>query len=195
MGEAIRWVLCIGLSGLFGLFLVGNWLFLLGTARTKKPTSLVFPFVNGPVCALACLFSPSPFLRAWFWVPLALDFTLFALIGIGVAAAVRFFCGSVADGDAARRELLAVLREARSLLAIPGTDFAWSRWKNAEQALRDMDCLIAAVEVGMLPERMELGVLFAPTGSIQEVSVSSGWGEEFLALANRFDEAARRVFA
>ncbi|HEX8181606.1 MAG TPA: hypothetical protein VF525_18845 [Pyrinomonadaceae bacterium] len=32
-------------------------------------------------------------------------------------------------------------------------------------------------------------VLFAPTGPMQEVSLSSGWGEEFLALAERFDEA------
>ena len=32
-------------------------------------------------------------------------------------------------------------------------------------------------------------VLFAPTGPIQEVSLSSGWGKEFLALSERFDDA------
>jgi len=30
--------------------------------------------------------------------------------------------------------------------------------------------------------------LFAPTGPIQEVSLSSGWGQEFLELAERFDK-------
>jgi hypothetical protein len=35
----------------------------------------------------------------------------------------------------------------------------------------------------------ELRVLFAPTGPIQEVSVSSGWGDAFLELADRFDDA------
>ncbi len=33
----------------------------------------------------------------------------------------------------------------------------------------------------------------APTGSIQEVSVSSGWGEEFLAVSERFDAVIKRV--
>jgi hypothetical protein len=35
----------------------------------------------------------------------------------------------------------------------------------------------------------DIEVLFAPTGPIQEVSMSSGWSREFLRLAERFDEA------
>jgi hypothetical protein len=114
MGDAIRWVGCVGAGGLFGLFLIGNWLLLLDTVMTngvrkneenhgkqaevfisaergKRPTSLVFPFLCGPVCAGACWLSPSPFLRKWFWVPLALDFTLLVLIGIGLAWVGRLF--------------------------------------------------------------------------------------------------------
>jgi hypothetical protein len=37
-------------------------------------------------------------------------------------------------------------------------------------------------------------VLFAPTGPIQEVSISSGWGNEFLDLAERFDRAVQRAY-
>jgi hypothetical protein len=33
--------------------------------------------------------------------------------------------------------------------------------------------------------------LFAPTGPIQEVSLSSGWGDMFLELAKRMDAATR----
>ena len=32
-------------------------------------------------------------------------------------------------------------------------------------------------------------MLFAPTGPIQEVSLSSGWGDVFIELAERFDDA------
>jgi hypothetical protein len=32
-------------------------------------------------------------------------------------------------------------------------------------------------------------VLFLPTGPIQEVSLSSGWAQEFLDLADRYDQA------
>ena len=85
--------------------------------------------------------------------------------------------------------LAAVLREARAYLARPGNCFAWSSWSNAVEALADVDRMLAQLDGERLPERMDMAVLFAPTGPIQEVSVSSGWGEEFLALAARFDAA------
>ncbi|MFF5235251.1 hypothetical protein [Dactylosporangium sp. NPDC000521] len=34
-----------------------------------------------------------------------------------------------------------------------------------------------------------LSILFAPTGPIQEVAISSGWGDAFLEPADRFDAA------
>jgi hypothetical protein len=34
-----------------------------------------------------------------------------------------------------------------------------------------------------------MAVLFLPTGPVQEVSLSGGWGDEFVALADRFDTA------
>src|SRR5215831_1814347 len=90
----------------------------------------------------------------------------------------------------ARQEVVTVLREARALLARPGNDFTWSSWEDAAAALAELDRQIAALEGGELPPRLDLAVLFAPTGPIQEVSVSSGWGWEFLAVAARFDAAA-----
>jgi hypothetical protein len=96
--------------------------------------------------------------------------------------------------DAARRELASVLREARSLLARPGNDFAWSSWQDAGAALAEVDQLIAALEAGRLPSRLAVSVLFAPTGPIQEVSLSSGWADEFLALAARCDAAVEAAY-
>ena len=63
-------------------------------------------------------------------------------------------------------DLLAVMLEARRLIARPENDFTWSSFIDQEAAL------------------------FLPTGPIQEVSLSSGWGDEFVALADRFDLAA-----
>ncbi|NLS15955.1 hypothetical protein HGP16_05180 [Rhizobium sp. P40RR-XXII] len=36
-------------------------------------------------------------------------------------------------------------------------------------------------------------VLFAQTGSMQEVTVGSGWSKEFMQLPNRFDRAISNV--
>jgi hypothetical protein len=94
----------------------------------------------------------------------------------------------------ALRQLLDVFRQARDLLALPGNDFAWSSWPGAPEALAEVDRQITALEAGQLPPRLDLSVLFAPTGPIQEVSISSGWAHEFLTLADRFDSAADRIY-
>jgi hypothetical protein len=86
-------------------------------------------------------------------------------------------------------ELLSVLEEVRRLLAADDNDFTWSSWQDRDDALREIDVLLADVQSGTLPSTLALHVLFAPTGPIQEVSLSSGWGDAFIAFADRFDAA------
>ena len=93
-----------------------------------------------------------------------------------------------------RQQLVEVLREAQALLALPGNDFAWSSWEDAPAALAELDRQIAAIEGGRLPPQLDLAVLFAPTGPMQEVSLSSGWAQQFLEVAARFDAAAEWVW-
>jgi hypothetical protein len=78
--------------------------------------------------------------------------------------------------NAAITKLVSVLHEAEDYLKRPNNDFAWSPWDNAADALREIDSLISRIESGDLPKKIDLEILFAPTGAIQEVSVSSGWG-------------------
>jgi hypothetical protein len=96
--------------------------------------------------------------------------------------------------DDGRRELVQVLREARALLARPENDFDWSSWMDAGAALNEVDGLIAELESGRLPDQGDVSFLFVPTGPMQEVSLSSGWGSAFLALANRCDAALDAVY-
>lgn len=93
----------------------------------------------------------------------------------------------------ANAQLVKVLREARELLSRPDNDFGWSSWNSASDALREIDDLIARIEAHAITPRQTLEILFLPAGPIQEVSVSSGWGKEFLALAERFDTAIRAL--
>ncbi len=90
-----------------------------------------------------------------------------------------------------RDALVQALRETRGLLARPNNNFDWSDWEDAEAALREIDLLIESVRTDAIPDATQLGVLFAPTGPIQEVSLSSGWAEPFLKLAERVDHAMR----
>jgi hypothetical protein len=84
--------------------------------------------------------------------------------------------------------LEAVLLEARVLLARSDNDFSWSSWRDRAAALAELDHLIAEVRAGR-PPASTLDVLFAPTGPIQEVSLSSGWAQEYLNIAERYDAA------
>ena len=91
-------------------------------------------------------------------------------------------------------ELLAVLRETRALLARPDNDFAWSSWRDGRAALSEMDGHIAKLEQEQMPSLSEIAILFAPTGPIQEVSLSSGWGREFLAVSAKFDSVTEAAY-
>ena len=92
------------------------------------------------------------------------------------------------------QRLIEALRESRAFLALPGNDFAWSSWQDAPAAFREIDGLISRIESGDLPNRSDIEFLFLPTGPVQEVSVSSGWGQEFLDLASRLDAAVARAY-
>jgi hypothetical protein len=84
--------------------------------------------------------------------------------------------------------LLAVLADTSAMLARPDNDYSWSSFPDAGTAAAEVDAYAsharATGEVSLM-----LKVLFAATGPIQEVAISSGWGDEFLALASRFDAA------
>jgi hypothetical protein len=92
------------------------------------------------------------------------------------------------------QKLVEILQETRQLLSLPDNDFAWSSWDDAPAALREIDGIIARIESGDMPPRAGIELLFLATGPIQEVSVSSGWGHEFLKLADRFDNAIARAY-
>jgi hypothetical protein len=85
--------------------------------------------------------------------------------------------------------LLDVFQRARDLVARPDNDFAWSSWRDTEDALEEIDAILAQLQRGEIPAMLEMSVLFAPTGPMQELSLSSGWGNRFLGLAEEFDAA------
>jgi hypothetical protein len=93
----------------------------------------------------------------------------------------------------ANTKLVSVLHEAQAILRRPENDFGWSKWDDATTAVTEIDSHVAAIERDDLSRLSDLALLFAPTGAIQKVAVSSGWGTEFLALAARFDKAAAKV--
>jgi hypothetical protein len=91
-----------------------------------------------------------------------------------------------------RAELAAVLRRLCELL--PADDDEpndWSRYAPAELHA-EIQSFLDDVEAGRPIDeagRQHLGLLFAPTGALQEDSLARGWAGEYLELSSRFDRA------
>ncbi len=92
----------------------------------------------------------------------------------------------------ARWNLIQIFREARTLLAAPGNDFRRAPgWETQAKALGEVDAIVAALRDGDPdPDRMML--IFAPAGGLQAVGLASGWPDQFVDLAERFEQAAER---
>ena len=79
-----------------------------------------------------------------------------------------------------------VMLEVRRLVALPDNDFSWSSFGDQYTALRELDTHIERLREGST-KTGGMSLLFAPTGPIQELAVSSGWGDEFVELAYRYE--------
>lgn len=84
-------------------------------------------------------------------------------------------------------QLIAVFEDSRRWVALPDNDFCYSSWIDTDHALVEIDGILNRLRDGEMPSVM--GVLFAPTGPMQELAMSSGWGDEFIEIANRYDAA------
>ncbi len=67
------------------------------------------------------------------------------------------------------------------------TDVVRSGFNSSTELINDIDSDIKKLHEGDYEILGKLTVMFAPTGAYQELSISNGWGEEFLKLAERFD--------
>lgn len=93
-----------------------------------------------------------------------------------------------------RAELAGVLRRLTELLSPDDQDSSdWSGYTQAE--LRsEIQSFLDDAEAGRPVDEAgwrRLKLLFAPTGALQEDSLASGWGEEYIELSSRFDHAVQ----
>lgn len=87
-----------------------------------------------------------------------------------------------------------ILESALELVSLPDNDFCWSSWENADEGKIEIESIIQLLASGGLPDKLTVSVLFAPTGPLQEVSLSSGWGDPFLKVAEKFDEVEKLIW-
>ena len=75
------------------------------------------------------------------------------------------------------------------LLSLPSTDVCWSTYNSAFEVIDELESLRAQIEKQDENARQRILFLLAPTGDLQEISLSSGWGYEFLEIAEALENA------
>ncbi|WP_209349512.1 hypothetical protein [Pontixanthobacter sp. CEM42] len=70
-------------------------------------------------------------------------------------------------------------------------DFSYSGWKSKDHALAEMDEILEDLREGTFTVDA-VAMLFAPTGPLQELSMSNGWEEAYLSIAEQFDHISGR---
>ena len=86
-------------------------------------------------------------------------------------------------------ELIEIITSIRLYLSKPQGDFIWTSWKSQAEALHEIDEHLALLRDGV-PSKYLAGI-FAPTGLVQEHSISNDWGQEFIDLASQFERATK----
>ena len=67
------------------------------------------------------------------------------------------------------------------------TDINWTSFETADEIIEELDEYIKLLEANDYEVLEEVKFQFLPTCTFQELSLTNGWGDEFLELANRFD--------
>lgn len=84
--------------------------------------------------------------------------------------------------------IISILLEVRNIVNSPKTDIVWSRYNSVDELIKDIDDYIISLEQKRDTVFYDLEILFAPTGSLQEISIDSGWGSKFIELSQKIDK-------
>jgi hypothetical protein len=67
------------------------------------------------------------------------------------------------------------------------TDVAFTRFNTPQELMADIAWDIEKLKSQDRETLAKLYHMFSPTGTYQELSISNGWGDEYLQLAQKFD--------
>ena len=69
------------------------------------------------------------------------------------------------------------------------TNVVWTRFDTPEELIADLQQNIKKLQSNDFDVLDKLNLMFGPTATYQELSISNGWGDEYLYLSKQFDEA------
>ncbi len=88
-------------------------------------------------------------------------------------------------------EILIIIRNKIDL----ETDVVWTVYDSPQQLIDYLNGYIEKIHAGNSETLSRVYMEFGPTGTYQELSISNGWGNEYVELSKQFDYYHKRIRA
>jgi hypothetical protein len=87
--------------------------------------------------------------------------------------------------------VIIILELLKGIMDDPETDVLHSTFDTKEEIIDELDRNILKLRSEDFSMIEDLIILFSPTSDLQEISLDSGWGKQFLIISERFDSAIK----
>ena len=91
------------------------------------------------------------------------------------------------------REIIKLLKIIREYVSIKDSDVTMSTFNTNKEVIIVIDNHIKWLSKSDISIINDLIVLLLPTSDFQEISISNGWSEEYLKIANKFDSLIKLI--
>jgi len=90
-------------------------------------------------------------------------------------------------------EIVKILNSIKTDLLVSDELVLWTSYDNVDDLKKDMTSYINRLEQQDFAILSDIETLFAPTGVLQEVSISGNWGIEFIEMGNDIDSLIKTI--
>jgi len=77
---------------------------------------------------------------------------------------------------------ICLIKEIIEIIQLPNTNTKFSEWDNPTQAINHFNQILENNDKKAIAE---LKIIFAPTGSLQDLAISSGWADKYNRLIEK----------
>ncbi len=83
-------------------------------------------------------------------------------------------------------DLITILEKVKDKIS-DSSDIVWTGYDTAKELREEIQLYVNELSAGNLQSLKTIQIHFAPTSTFQEHSISNGWSDEYLRLAEKFD--------
>ena len=83
-------------------------------------------------------------------------------------------------------ELIDIITKVKERIS-DDSNMVWTHYDTAKELRDELELYTQELRNGNMSSLKKMKLLFLPTATLQEHSISNGWPDEYLALAEKFD--------